>query len=69
MYSVWITLPKPQVAEKSVASFTDQRTLMRKKTPKTKESPSYPHTRGRMGAMARDCPIGVEVGMLKSIVQ
>ena len=25
MYSTWITLPKPQVAEKSVASFTDQR--------------------------------------------
>ena len=38
-------------------------TLMRKKTPKLKEYLSYPHTRGRMGAMARDCPIGVEVGI------
>ena len=29
-----------------------------------KEYPSYPHTSGRMGAMARDCPIGVEVFLL-----
>ena len=38
-------------------------TLMRKKTPKLKEYPSYPHTGGRMGAMARDCPISVEIGI------
>ena len=25
MYSMWITLPKPPVAEKSVASYMDQR--------------------------------------------
>ena len=37
------------------------------KTPlpiKLKEYPSYPHTSGRMGATARDCPIGVEVFLL-----
>ena len=32
-----------------------------KQTPKLKEYPSYPHTSGRMGAMAIDCPIGVGV--------
>ena len=41
-------------------------TTLMMKTPlhKLKEYSSYPHTSGRMGAMARDCPIGVEVFLL-----
>ena len=35
--------------------------LMMKKHLKQNEYPSYPHTNGRMGAMAMDSPIGVGV--------
>ena len=38
-------------------------TLMRKKIPKTKRIPILPTHKWRMGAMARDCPIGVEIGI------
>ena len=43
-------------------------TLIRKKYLKLKQYPSDPHTSERMGAMARDCPIGVEIGIVVVVV-
>ena len=38
-------------------------TLMRKKIPKTSRIPILPTHKWEDGAMARDCPIGVEIGI------
>ena len=38
--------------------------MMKTPLPNNKKYLTYPHTSGRMGAMARDCPIGVEVLLL-----
>ena len=43
--------------------------MMKTLLPKSKRIPILPtHTSGRMGAMARDCPIGVEVFVVVVVV-
>ena len=44
MYSTWIALPKPRVAEKSVASFTDQREYIVEAIQKCRPSRNFHET-------------------------
>ena len=54
----WMMTSTKRMTKRTTKAMTiaTRRETTEKKTPKITEYPSYPHTSGRMGAMANDSP-------------